>query len=268
MEASATNADGSQLAIALPENLAATKYCADSVYADGVVSRPSDEELSETMYTCSICLGVPRTPVIIRRCFHLGCETCFEKHYTQNLRVVSDPSGQGVYATCPLCRGRFDKFDLVHFRDWSPLSKWAYSSVRVKCSVSEREPNESEQCEHVCSIVELEKHERFECSLRRLKCPNYGCDFENTERELRLHFSECHYLARFCTTCKLPVLLSDSCRHNCIIALQQTLQEMITKCQEYGVPIKSTDIFGEPGKLYLRKNDTTKAVNIPCTTNF
>ena len=268
MEVSATNTDDLEVAIALPENLAATKYCGDSVYADGIVSRPSDEELSETMYTCSICLGVPRSPVIIRRCFHLGCETCFEEHYTRNLRVVSDISGQGVYATCPLCRGRYDKFDIVHFRDWSPLAKWAYSAVRVKCSLAERKPNGSMQCEHVCPIVELERHERFECSLRRVTCPNYGCEFENAEWEVRMHFSACPYVARFCTTCKLPVLLTESRRHNCVSAMQETLQKMIEKCQEYGVPIKSTDIFGEPGKLYIRKSDTPKADNTTNTTNL
>jgi hypothetical protein len=258
--------------VQFPENIAATVCYTDSVDMELVVAQPNRLELSETMYTCALCFGISRTPAMIRGCFHVGCYKCLCRHYEMNLKVDPEQSSQVVYAECPTCRHRFDRIDIIEFPEWTPLSKWAYRSIRVKCSLPGRRITNIQlrrgECSHECSIMDLQNHEQFECPLRNVSCPNYGCEFQGTAAETRSHFYTCDKLARYCETCCLPVLVSESKGHDCISALKGALQNTQKKCTEYCVPFKISDHLGEPGKLCLRyfesvESDVTMQTGTP-----
>jgi hypothetical protein len=193
----------------------------DGVSLEFVVKQPSQDLMSDTLYVCSICRGVPRQPVILTRCGHIGCCRCMMDNIKLRSGIVKDCS------PCPVCRRIYRREECIPFEKWQLLAQAVFKAIRVRCpSVCP----EGKPCEFVGSIMDLTAHERNECPHRVIKCPNHDCDVMAEECKVRKHFPRCPSLAVHCSTCRLPVLWSARDKHCCIRELQKALNGRQCSC--------------------------------------
>lgn len=248
-------------AIVLPVNIPAFCYENESIDVENIVSCPSTTELSPTMYCCAVCIGVSRTPAMLRSCSHIGCKECLFAHYRMNQKVDETEYSQVVYAECPVCRMRYDRLQIIEFDYWTPLAKYAYRSITVKCTLTQRY-DQRPACDYTCSILDLQHHEMYECKLRSICCPNVGCDLRLSAAEISKHFPTCPKLARYCNICQLPVYLVDRENHNCVLALQKVIRSLHDKNMYNSNIVDEAETLGTAGQLSLKLARATVARTI------
>ena len=224
----------------------ARQFC--GVDMDDVVTKPP-ETISETLWTCSICNGVPRKPVMLSRCTHIGCESCLLNCISHKMRF-SNGIAQHPWTPCPLCRAPYTDDDLVPYEKWSLLAKSTFNAIRIKCPGTII--NYELECKFVGSIAELEKHEKLVCERRWIMCPNRGCDFQNIAKEVKEHFKQCDKLMVSCSGCRLPIKWYDRESHQCVVALQNMLFGLIDWCRSSGVNLSEDFTIGNAGEAVLR----------------
>ena len=171
--------------------------------------------LEENVWMCSICRGLPRHPASIDGCGHLFCEGCIRQHYMMtkrpdfNFLTIEE-------ASCPNCNQKFHYGELKSWDLMDAWSKMVYQTKQVTCPFS---------CGFVGSPFETDEHQFYVCPLRPIKCPNSGCSLvDSAERLEREHYAHCPFLRLYCSKCRLPVQHSERSSHNCIAALQASLQ--------------------------------------------
>jgi hypothetical protein len=208
---------------ALPNAIEATVVPFSSVDFDKVVSKPSESHISSTLWTCAVCLGVPRNPIMLKICGHVGCRNCFYRVYKRRFALY-DSQSRLPNSLCPTCRRIFLETDMVPYSKWEPLSRGAFDCVEVACADSTNKIDDNfVHCKFVGSIQDLLHHELRTCANRTVKCPNPGCRFIATYSKLPEHFKECDKLVIYCHACNLPALWIEKENHQCIPALRQSL---------------------------------------------
>ncbi len=209
----------------LPEGLQASAVPFSSVNADKVVRAPNDRYISATLWTCGVCMGIPRNPVMLRPCGHVGCDHCTARVFKQRFALY-DSQKRLPNSRCPVCRTNFIETDMVQYRHWELLSKGAFNCVEVACT-ERADAGESVdafvECKFVGSIQELREHELRTCENRTIQCPNPGCVFISTHNKLREHFKSCDKLVTYCNMCNMPRLWIAKGTHSCIPDLRQAL---------------------------------------------
>lgn len=185
-----------------------------------VTSTPPDE-ISQNLWTCPICLGIPRVPAQITKCGHIGCMACFLR-LLQISGVTHNGWEQRVMAACPLCRVEFAEDNLKMFTLWLPITKAVFGLVKVRCSLGAS--SSTVTCSWTGPIVRLLYHETFECPARRIVCPNLFCTHTDSETKVKQHFGTCRYLQVRCVECCLPVNWADRDTHDCEQALKTALR--------------------------------------------
>ena len=203
----------------LPEGMVTECIPVTSVDQEFVFNTPNQKHISPTFWTCAVCLGVPRNPVMLRQCGHIGCGMCMRRVYNRRFSLY-DSQKRLPDSRCPVCRTIFLDLDMVQFEKWEILSKGAFSCVEVSCPKSEED---TVLCNFVGSIQELREHELRVCEKRVVKCPNPGCQFVDTHAKLREHFRECKNLVTYCDKCKFPTVWSEKAEHQCIAALRNVI---------------------------------------------
>ena len=87
-----------------------------------------------TSVTCSVCFGVPRTPVIMRsacNCSHVLCSGCA----SGIVKASECPAYDETEASCPLCRAKpFTRTTILEFGRWPSILRWQWMQLRVRCS--------------------------------------------------------------------------------------------------------------------------------------
>jgi hypothetical protein len=204
----------------LSKNLIASCVPITSVDTDFVVSAPNQKRVSQTLWTCAICLGVPRDPVMLRTCGHIGCGTCLTRIYRRRFALY-DSQKRLPTSHCPICRAIFAEADMLQYGGWQILAKGAFSCVELACPKSSIDGYVA--CDFVGSMQDLVEHELRACGNRYVKCPNLDCLFEGTYNKLQEHFQQCDRLMIRCRTCCLPTLWSANGEHQCIEALRGAL---------------------------------------------
>ena len=81
-------------------------------------------------FSCPICHGIPRSPVIIMLCGHLFCECCVEKQF--EAAKLQDYDERDVNQ-CAVCKGHFQKMSVLPFEYFYTALKKAYHLVRLRC---------------------------------------------------------------------------------------------------------------------------------------
>jgi len=155
-------------------------------------------------FSCPICHGIPRSPVIIKKCGHLFCECCIEKQF--EAAKLQDINGR-VLIQCAVCKGHFNDMSVLPFESFFTAMKKAYHLVRLRCPSG---------CPFIGDPQEMDRHQSFQCDLREVRCPSKGCEVTMPFHQLRdEHVSVCTKLMIYCESCLLPVTREHLKKHNC-----------------------------------------------------
>ena len=152
-----------------------------------------------TAHKCTVCLGIPRTPVMFNPCWHIFCNSCIENVRTRSL--------EGRYVSCPTCRSLSKQSGgLVSYDRWPTLMRQVWKSMRVKCA----------HCKLFCSDpITVAKHELEQCEERPIHCHEYSCDFTGNFKQVVEHMLECPFVLVCCTGCNYYTSIAYIDLHNC-----------------------------------------------------
>lgn len=203
-----------------PEDIRARNVNKSSLETSLAVSTPPDE-ISSNLWTCPICLGIPRIPAQINKCGHIGCMSCYLQ-LLQISGVTRNGREQRVTACCPLCRADFGEDNLKVYSSWLPLYKAVFGMVKVRCSLGAGSTTLT--CSWIGPIINLLYHETYECPVRQIVCPNALCIFTDSEADVKQHFGTCNYLQVRCDECCLPIKWVSRDTHECEEALKAALR--------------------------------------------
>jgi hypothetical protein len=238
----------------LPQRLECMKISMTETSIDSsyVADKPNEKFVSGTMWLCPICLGVPRIPVMLNRCGHIGCKPCLHE-YLMRRGKYSNGTEQGFWVGCPICRQAYRENSLISFQQWQLLAKLTFNNVQVRCpgTIISHDLN----CEFIGSVSELVNHEAFECRRRWIKCPNSGCEVQGMEDVVKEHFKSCEWLMVFCAGCTLPVKWIDIPTHQCLAEMQSALQQMAETCRRAHVSVSRELVPGIAGHVVMRPTD-------------
>jgi hypothetical protein len=104
----------------------------------------SSINLSAAGWKCPVCFGMPRQPVAIMTCGHVGCDSCLHQW------MVTNPSADFTTHKCPTCRTQFKKHEMLRYGQWPLLMKHAWGLARAR----------RENCDFVGSPDRMLEHER------------------------------------------------------------------------------------------------------------
>ena len=155
-------------------------------------------------FSCPICHGIPRTPVIIKLWGHLNWERCVQKQF--EAAKFEDYVERDVIQ-CAVCKGHFQEMSVLPFEYFYTAVKKAYHLVRLRC------PN---GCPFIGDPQEMDRHQSFQCDQREVCCPSKGCEVTMPFHQLRdEHVAICPKLMIYCDSCLLPVTREQLKDHNC-----------------------------------------------------
>ena len=155
-------------------------------------------------FSCPICHGIPRNPVLIKPCNHFFCECCVEK---QQAAVNADYHERSGWLQCAVCKTEFHPSNSIPFEKFIPALKKVYHLMRLRC------PN---GCNFIGDPQEMDKHQSFQCDIREVTCPSLGCQRTMPFHQLRdKHVAVCSRLMIYCQSCLLPVKREQLPGHNC-----------------------------------------------------
>ncbi len=206
---------------AFPRGIRATGSLNISSLDSTLLTSTPPEEISPNLWTCPICLGIPRVPAQISSCGHIGCMSCLLQH----LHVSGNTRNgweQRLVTTCPLCRADFSEDKLNVFSSWHPLSKAVLGLVKTRCSLGASSTNV--KCSWSGPVMDLLHHESYDCPVREIVCPNPFCAYINSESKVQQHFSTCNCLQVRCMECCLPMRWETRDTHSCEQALMEALR--------------------------------------------
>jgi hypothetical protein len=170
--------------------------------------------LSAAGWKCPICFGMPRQPVAIMTCGHVGCDSCLHEW------MVTNPSADFTTHKCPTCRTQFKKYEMLRYGQWPLLMKHAWELARVRC----------EKCDFVASPDRMLEHERKSCAMRVVSCPS--CTFYADVEAVCDHALTCHRIVVNCIRCGYPIRHTRHMLHDCEAVIANDRR---TLCQR-GVP--------------------------------
>lgn len=150
---------------------------------------------------CSVCMQVPRFPVILGKgsnCGHVLCRRCFHK--------CPRPLNR------PFCKIPLDTKDEREFEKFTAQeARLVTAHTNVKCHY---------QCGLSGNSIRIRSHERFECLRRDVKCPNVGCRWVgNLENLQKSHLTFCSFAHIVCDRCLRPKSNRDIVPHDCVASL-------------------------------------------------
>ena len=155
-------------------------------------------------FSCPICQGIPRNPVVISLCGHFFCESCVHK---QLEAIKQDEDDEIDLSKCAVCKGHFQRSYVIPFEKFYTAMKKAYHLVRLRCPSG---------CPFIGDPQEMDRHQSFQCDLREVRCPSNGCEVSMPFHQLRdEHIPMCQKLMIYCESCLLPVKREQLKDHNC-----------------------------------------------------
>jgi hypothetical protein len=161
---------------------------------------------------CPVCFDIPRFP-IISICNHILCNECFVKNFTS--KIIN--RGYDYFTKCPECRTKLFIADVKTYSQLkvtnpnSPASAF-YGSIRVLC--------DNAGCNQFISFDQLNDHEMFQCSYRKIVCPAKLCPAVGRPEQTLNHTLNCPLHSIWCGICYTRY----SCvvyGHNCQMMLQR-----------------------------------------------
>ncbi len=173
-------------------------------------------QISETLWKCPVCFGLPRVPVSLGRCGHIGCEQCLRR-----LLISSNQHMYGV-GTCPICRELFDARRMMEYNTWPMLARTLWKMLRVKCSYA--------GCSFIGDPISTYMHEKGTCKRRLYACPATGCTYAGFFDDTVSHTKLCRKLYVYCIECGYVIRFTGRQLHDC------------DRCRKLCETLKSKDV--------------------------
>lgn len=163
---------------------------------------------------CPVCFDIPRFP-IIAKCNHVLCNECFVKNFSSKM----SHRGNDYYTKCPVCRTHLGIADVQTFQQYkinnsNSTTCTFYNSIRVLC--------DNAGCNQFISFDQLNEHEMFQCSFRKIVCPAKLCPAVGPPEQTLNHTLNCPLHSIWCGICYSKY----SCvvyAHNCEKMLQRRI---------------------------------------------
>ena len=200
----------------VPENM---KHLPNYYLGDDDYEQGFDEQLLITKelgecFLCPICYGVPRRPIVLKKCGDGFCEGCITTYLSQTLNISN--MDRFSSAKCPVCTTAFMNYEPVPYEKFSIPSKKAFNLIRLKCPYG---------CSYIGSPHDMDDHQSYECESRIVRCPNRNCmEKMGFKKLVEEHVMSCDKLRIYCDTCFLPIAKSEVDRHDCKERLVRALQ--------------------------------------------
>jgi len=175
----------------------------------GFGERADPPECHTNLDLCLFCGGVPRRPILNRKCSHVSCESCF----TLSLKLAEMQSPSSPFK-CGYCREEMTLKDILTEEEMIPFIRRKFNETVVKCPLCNL---------FTGSPKEVHAHQVSECEKRIVLCTNEGCDVKGPAKEMSEgHFQGCTKYKIYCSSCKLPVPEA----HVCEYTMRQAIEGM------------------------------------------
>jgi len=220
-----------------------------SVSTKYLVKSVEQFDLSPTLWTCMICNGIPRAPIMLKKCGHIGCSDCLLENYRirklpENARMYDFKSDVG----CPVCAVPYSGESMLRYENWGVIPKAMLACVQVRCPGTKS--TRGIECSWKGHVPLLVNHEKYECPRRQVKCPMTECQFVGPIATVQEHYEVCDKVAIHCPTCGLAVKWIDWRHHRCEDSLRAALNATIEICQNAAVSVPGRFVPGVPGALF------------------
>ena len=189
-------------------------YAGDDDYEEGFdESLVINKDVGEC-FLCPLCFGIPRNPVVLKKCGHGFCEVCIA---TQVITTANQSTKEKAFNTkCHVCSSLFTKFDPIGYEDFNIPSRKAFNLIKIKCPYG---------CLYIGSPHEMDDHQTYECPKRTVNCPYMECKQKMPfEKLVEEHIMNCENLRIYCEICLLHLRKSDLDKHNCKDRLASALK--------------------------------------------
>lgn len=176
-------------------------------FENPIVSIP---ENIQSYLTCCVCRDIPRDPVL-PKCNHKLCIRCLSK--------LSPPH-------CPICREPINRDEIRGVVDFVGQElRLINEFTEVHCY---------HRCGYTGPATRVVLHERSQCPLRYVKCPNFRCNivgpFDKIQKD---HYPTCQFQLMVCETCGQPRYMDPSRPHNCLKAALRCIDGKIYLLKSY-----------------------------------
>ena len=185
-------------------------------FEDSLTNRTTGRniDISETGWKCSVCLGIPRHPISLKTCGHVGCGACI-----MQLQVIGTDIGATFTSKslCPVCRAVFNRADVIYFDHWPLFAKQTWAHMRVKCAM----------CDFVSDPANVVQHELEKCEHRQVSC--CGCWFTAPVAVVIEHALQCDRVMVNCVGCGYVIRYTKRTLHSCGKLLYKLRRRPLTR---------------------------------------
>ena len=186
-------------------------------YENGFDERLAVSPTPTGSYICTICVGIPRRPIILPRCGHLFCQSCIELDVKSRKPEIL--RGEVISNKCPNCKAWFDSSAVKEFDDLDQWTQRLFKSIQFKCPFD---------CGFKGNTMDLDRHQSFECGKRKVQCPGVDCGLTIEYEKLKDdHIKTCPKVMIYCDRCMLPVRRDCLTSHDCVDRMAQGLKGII-----------------------------------------
>ena len=145
-------------------------------YENGFDEALAVQPVTNGSFICTICLGIPRRPLILPSCGHLFCQACIEAD-------VRSRKSEVINNKCPNCKASFSQSALKEFEAEDQWTQRVFKSLQINCP---------DKCGFKGNSFEMDNHQSFECLKRKVKCPGVDCALNMTYESLKdEHIKKC-----------------------------------------------------------------------------
>ncbi len=170
----------------------------------------------DKLYTCHICKGLPRYPILPPNCPHMLCASCALIEFQINGR----PSIMRIERRkidCPICRDPFAFIDIVPFSKFHPVLQCLIKNIDISCIY---------KCGYRGHFKEIDDHESYNCKMRPIECPHYYCTYSGQFQDVETHYLTCSKKAIICEKCEMLVSSELLGNHDCLKRLKIAVLSM------------------------------------------
>ena len=170
----------------------------------------------DKLYTCQICKGLPRYPILPPNCPHMLCANCVLLEF----QINGKPSIMRIERRkidCPICREPYTFIDIIPFTKFQPVLQCLIKNIDITCIY---------KCGYRGHFKDIDDHESYNCKMRPIECPHYFCTYSGPFCDVATHYQTCSKKAIICEKCELLVKEELLGNHDCIKRLKMAILSM------------------------------------------
>ena len=100
-------------------------------YENGFDEALAVQPVSNGSFICTICLGIPRRPLILPSCGHLFCQSCIEADVWWRKPEICNNAV--LNNKCPNCNASFSQYAIKEFEAGDQWTQRVFKSLQINC---------------------------------------------------------------------------------------------------------------------------------------